>query len=94
LRRRLKIVGGFAGVGFVLPWLLLAYYGIVSHLGVNPSPTLLNYLCPSSVMSLGLDNASFIVGLIGWLLISASNAVVYTIPGIVVSLFVDPWKSH
>jgi len=44
-------------------------------------------------MSLGLDNASWVVGLIGWLLISASNAILYSIPGIIVSLFVGPWKS-
>jgi hypothetical protein len=44
-------------------------------------------------MSLGLDNASWLVGLFGWLLIGVSNAVLYSIPGIVVSLFVGLRKA-
>jgi hypothetical protein len=94
LRERLKIVGGFAAVGFVLPWLLLAFYAIAHRMGGNPSTAPLIYLCPSSIAALGLDNASLIVGLIGWLLISATNAVLYAIPGIVVALLVGVWKSN
>jgi hypothetical protein len=86
-------VGGFAAVGFVLPWLFLAFYAIAHRLGENRSTMPLLYVCPSSIISLGLDNASWIVGLLGWLLISTSNAVLYSIPGIVVSLFVGPRKS-
>ena len=86
-------MGGFAVVGFVLPWLLLAFYAISRRLGENPSAMPLLYLCPSSIISIGLDNASLIVGLLGWLLISGSNAVLYSIPGIVVSLFVGLRKS-
>jgi hypothetical protein len=44
-------------------------------------------------MSLGFDNASWPVGLFGWLLISASNAVLYSIPGIVGLLFVGPRRA-
>jgi hypothetical protein len=44
-------------------------------------------------MSLALDNASWLLGLFGWLLISASNAVLYAIPGVMVSLFVGWRKS-
>jgi hypothetical protein len=94
LRKRLQIVGAFAAVGFVLPWLLLAFYTIARRMGVNLSTMPLLYLCPSSIISLGLDNASLIVGLFGWLLISACNAVLYSIPGFVVSLFVGLWKSN
>ena len=93
LRKRLQIVGGFAAVGFLVPWLLLAFYAIAIRKGGNPSTAPLLYLCPSSIMSLGLDNSSWVVGLIGWLLISASNAILYSIPGIIVSLFVGLWKS-
>jgi hypothetical protein len=94
LRRGLQIVGSFAAVGFVLPWLLLAFYAIAHHMGWNPSTTPLVYLCPPSVAALGLDNASLIVGLFGWLLISGTNAVLYSMPGIVVGLVVGLWKSR
>jgi hypothetical protein len=84
---------GRDAVGFVLPWLLLAFYATAHHMGGNPSTTPPVYLCPPSIAALGLDNASLIVGLLGWLLISATNAVLYAIPGFVVSLFVGLWKS-
>jgi hypothetical protein len=93
MRKRLQIVGAFAAVGFVLPWLLLVFYAIARRVGWNPSTTPLLYLCPSSIMALGLDNASWLVGLFGWLVISARNAVLYSIPGIVASLFVGLRKS-
>ena len=93
MRKRLQVVGVFAAVGFVLPWLLLAFYLIARRVNWNPSTTPLLYLCPSSIMSLGLDNASWLVGLFGWLLISASNAVLYSIPGFIVSLFIGRQKS-
>lgn len=85
-------MGGFAAVGFVLAWLLLAFYAIAHRMGGNPSTAPHLYLCPSSIAALGLDNASFLVGLLGWLLISATNAVLYAIPGFVISLFVGLWK--
>jgi len=75
-------------VGFVLPWLLLAYYTIAHKMGRTPSALPLLYLCPSSIMALGLDNAPAIVGLLGWVLIAASNAILYAIPGAVVGAFV------
>jgi hypothetical protein len=93
MRKRLQIVGAFAAVGFVLPWFLLAFYLVARRVNWNPSTTPLLYLCPSSIMSLALDNASWPVGLFGWLLISASNAVLYAIPGVMVSLFVGWRKS-
>jgi len=93
MRKRLQIVSTFAAVGFVLPWLLLAFYLIARRAGWNPSTAPLLFLCPSSVISLGLDNASWLVGFFGWLLISTSNAVLYSIPGIIVSLFVGRPKS-
>jgi hypothetical protein len=86
-------VGAFAGIGFVLPWVLVALYAVAHRLGGNPSTKLLLYLCPSSIISLGLDNASLLVGLFGWLLISVSNAILYSIPGVVISLFVGWRKS-
>jgi len=99
MRKRLQIVGAFAAVGFILPWLLLLYYAVARQLGGRPSTTMLLYVCPSSIASLGLDNASLLVGLIGWLLIGLSNAVLYSIVGALMSIFVPqrgrslPWKS-
>jgi hypothetical protein len=77
MRKSTKIVIGFASVGFVLPWGFLAFYAIAHRFDLYPSTTPLFYLCPSSIMSLGLDNASLLVGLTGWLFISASNALLY-----------------
>lgn len=62
-------------------------------MGVNPSTMPLVYLCPSSIMSMALDNASLLLILLVWLLISVTNAVLYSIPGAVVLLFVGLWKS-
>ncbi|MGB8988462.1 MAG: hypothetical protein WCC37_17830, partial [Candidatus Sulfotelmatobacter sp.] len=81
MRKRLQIVRAFASIGFILPWVFVALYAIAHRLGGNPSRKPLLYLCPSSIVSLGLDNASLLVGLFGWLLISVSNAVLYSIPG-------------
>jgi hypothetical protein len=85
---------GFAAVGFVLPWLLLAYYAIAHRMGYFPNTMLLVYICPTSIMALGLDNASILVGLFGWLLIGLSNAVLYAIPGTLIGAVVGLWKSH
>jgi hypothetical protein len=92
LRRGSKIVAGFAAVGFVLPWLLLAYYAVANGMGKHPSTALLMYLCPSSIAALGLDNASFLVGIFGWLAISGTNAVLYSVPGVLVALLFGLWK--
>jgi hypothetical protein len=94
LRKNLQIVSAFVAVGFVLPWLFLAYYMIAHRMDKYPGTTLLFYLCPSSIMSMGLDNASFLTGFIGWLLISASNAVLYAVPGIAIALLRYFWKSN
>ena len=88
MRRALKIVGVFAVVGFVVPWLLLAFDATARQLGEHPSTTPLLYLCPMSIAAMGLENASFLVGLLGWFLISASNALLYALPGAVVALIV------
>jgi len=74
--------------------MLLVYYAIAHHLGGHPSTKPLLYPCPSAIMALGLDNASLIVGLIGWLVISLGNAVLYAIPGLVVGLLVSLQKSN
>jgi hypothetical protein len=88
MSRRQRVVASFAGAGFVVPWLFLLCYIIADRLHISLSTTPLLYLCPSSIASLGLDSASWFVGLIGWLLIGLSNAAFYSLVGVMVSIFV------
>jgi hypothetical protein len=73
-------VVSFAAVGFGLPWLLLAFYAIAHRMGGHPNTVPPLFLCPFSIAAIGLDNASLIVGLMGWLVISAMNAALYAVP--------------
>jgi Sec-independent protein secretion pathway component TatC len=96
LRKALKVVIGFAAVGFIVPWLLLAYYTIAQRTGHNPSTTPALYMCPFSIYSLALDNASLLEGLFVWLVISLFNASLYAMPGLLVGAVVGAvnlWKS-
>lgn len=93
VRKSLQVVAVFAAIGFAIPWLLLAFYVIAHHLGRHPSAALLISLCPASIMALEMKNAAGFAGLIGWLAISVSNAVLYAVPGIVVSLFLGVRQS-
>jgi hypothetical protein len=86
MAKTLKIVCGFAAVGFFLPLILLTYYTVAQHNGKNPNTDPLFYLCPSSIMSMGLTHGWGSTAVVVWLLISASNAVLYAIPGVVVAL--------
>jgi hypothetical protein len=73
MRKSTKVVVGFASVGFILPWIFVAFYAIADHFGKYPGTAPLFYLCPSSILSIGLDNASPVVAIMGWLFISASK---------------------
>lgn len=52
----------------------------------TPNNRVMIALCPASTMSLGLDNASVLVGLLGWLLIGLMNAIRYAIPGFIIGV--------
>jgi hypothetical protein len=93
MRGKLRVMAAFALLGFIVPWVLLAYSYLENSRGHAPNGRVFLWLCPSSIMSLGLDNASVKVGLVGWLLIGVSNAVLYGVVRIVVSLFV-PKRAH
>jgi len=93
LRKNSQIVVGFAAVGFGLPWLLLAFYAIAHRMGGHPSTVPLLFLCPFSIAAIGLEHASLIGGLIGWLVISAMNAALYAVPGFVISGLVSLRKT-
>ena len=88
ISRRQRVIASFAGAGLIVPWLFLLCYVVADRLHISLSTTPLLYLCPSSIASLGLDGASWVVGLIGWFLIGLSNAVLYALVGIMVSIFV------
>jgi hypothetical protein len=97
MRRRFKLIGMFGAAGFIIAWLVVLFGMAVGRLGGNPARFTMLYLwlCPTSIMALALDSATPLEGLVGWLLIALSNAVLYSIVGAVVSLFVyPPWKSE
>ena len=74
----------FAGVGFFLPVGMLVYYA----LSRTTAGSLYVKLCPPCITSLALDNANVLKGVAAWLLICASNAVLYAIPGFIISLII------
>jgi hypothetical protein len=45
-------------------------------------------------MALALDNASLLVGLLGWLIIGLTNAVLYAIAGVAVGCGMGLWRSN
>ncbi len=70
-----------------------SHFTIARHVGVNLGTDLLLYLCPTSVLSLALENASLGVALFGWLVISITNAALYSIIGLIVGAVLFPmWK--
>ncbi len=88
MRRKLRVISAFALLGFIVPWGLLALGYFESLNGHHLSSRVFLWLCPTSVISLGLDNASVAVALRGWLMIALSNALLYGVAGILVSMFV------
>jgi hypothetical protein len=89
MRNGTKLMIGFAFVGFILPLIGLAFYAISAHFKVYPSPMPMLYLCPSSFILIALgDHASVFAGVIAWLMICVSNAVLYAvIPFAIVVIF-------
>jgi heme A synthase len=84
-----KIVLGFAAVGFLMPWLLLTFYAVAAHFDLHTSPALtavLFYLCPASVMSMGTDNAVQAEAIRIWMIIAATNAVLYAVTSFILVL--------
>ena len=73
----MKIIGGFAVVGFVLPLLLLVYY----HFSGTGAGEGFVRVCPACIMSMALDNASTFTAVTVWLIICTTNAILYSLPG-------------
>jgi hypothetical protein len=57
----------------------LAVYVVAGHFNEYPNMTPLLYLCPTAIVSMALDHASTSTAVIVWLMISASNAVLYAL---------------
>ena len=100
MRRKLLVIAAAAFLGFIVAWGILAFSYIADLRGYIPSVGVMVWctrvillLCPASIFSLGLDNASLPVVLSSWLYIALSNAVLYGAVGTIVSLFV-PRRPH
>jgi hypothetical protein len=88
VRVTFKIIAIFAAIGFVMPLLVSAVYAIAGRMNVHPSYAWASYLCPPSLMALGLEGASPLAVVWGYLLIASSNAFLYALPGLAVGLYV------
>jgi hypothetical protein len=88
VRLTFRIIAIFAAIGFVMPLLASAFYAIADRMNVHPSYIGTLYLCPPALMGLGLEGASSLAVVWGWLLIAFCNAVLYAIPGLAAGLYV------
>lgn len=86
MSRSLKLVKVFAASGFCVAWLLLGYSALSFRLGIHLSEVAFLVLCPTSILSIGLDGASAWIAFLGWLLIAVSNAMLYGVLGFVASV--------
>jgi hypothetical protein len=76
------LILGFAAVGFFLPLGMLVYYAL-SHTAAGKFYV---ELCPTCMTSIALDNAGVLTALLGWLAICTMNALLYAVPGVLLSL--------
>ena len=80
MRNGTKLVIGFALAGLILPLIGLAFYSIAALFKIYPSTTPALYLCPTSFMLMALgDHASVLDGVIAWLMVCVSNALLYAV---------------
>ena len=75
--RALKIVGGFAIIGFFLPLILLAYYEISGTSAGQGFAV----VCPVCMASMALDQESTAFAIVAWLMFCVINAALYALPG-------------
>ena len=93
LQKSATLVFAFFAAGFVMAWLLLGVYAAARAVSISLSTTPLLFLCPTSILSMGLDNASWPMALLGWLIIALTNAGLYSVVGFVVGIVMFPlWK--
>ena len=69
--------------------MILLGYSVYAHTHHQmPNTKIFLTLCPPSIIALGLDNASELVGLLGWLVIGLMNAISYAIPGFLIGVLI------
>jgi hypothetical protein len=87
LALRQKIILGFAAVGFFIGPAFLIYSGQVLHQRF-PDLRLLAILCPPSRLAIAFAGSSRAEAIVGWGFLSAMNAFIYVLVGIVAALLV------
>ena len=85
----MKVVTGFAVVGFLLPLGLLAYYFFSGDMAGEG----MLRVCPSCIIMVALDRASTLTAVIAWLMICLSNAALYAFPAAVIAILLNFKKS-
>jgi len=93
MHTRWRVIAGFGAAGFVVSWLLLFSYSYADLIELRPSFVPLRYLCPTSMLSFGLYKSSLPTALLRWLLISLSNAILYSVVGAAPHAALALWKS-
>ena len=76
MSRSVNIVVAFAALSFFLPLLLWGYYAFMN----DPYTDSVFYVCPTSILSMGLDHTSRSTAIVVWFLICLSNACLYAFP--------------
>jgi hypothetical protein len=87
LAPRQKILLGFALTGFLIGPAILFYSNRLLHQAA-PNQGLLAILCPPSRLSLALQGSTQLGDIVGWGFLSAINAFLYALVGILVALLV------
>jgi hypothetical protein len=81
---RQKILAVFAVIGFLIGPAILYYSARENY----PDRELLAILCPPSTLSLALQGSPAYSRVVGWGFLSAANAFLYVLVGLVVAVFV------
>ena len=84
-----KFALGFAIVGFAIGITLGGYAFYITSHGRSSNIALFLILCPPSISSMALDNASLLGGIIGWIFISVENAGLFALVGLALSRLVE-----
>jgi hypothetical protein len=74
---------GFGITGFLVGMALCGYAFYLTSHNQNAEMGLFLILCPPSILSMALDNAGTLVGILAWLFISFCNAGFYALMGAV-----------
>jgi hypothetical protein len=80
-------------IGFSIGMALCGYtFYLTSHNGVGN--LLFLVFCPPSILSMALDNAGVVGGIVGWLFISFANAGLYAVIGKTIQTLYRSQRDH